>query len=195
MCLLLTRGFCLATLSQSPDRWSVEWWLSFWKFLPSPHRISGAHPEWPSGSWSSLLPRPFSPDLAGRPALGRVLVVRNLFHLRILPRHNPVSMLCRQSLQTHGLVVALICIVSCETLYRQVCDFPNHVQLISSVIAKGLNTEVNVIFQFFLFNVIYHTFQLLQSWYCIGGNQQIFEWGNFLMTQGAIVLASNFSTR
>ena len=30
----------------------------------------------------------------------------------------------------HGLVFALICTVSCETLYRQVCAFPNHVQSI-----------------------------------------------------------------
>ena len=28
------------------------------KFLPSPHRISGAQQEWPSGSFSPLLPRP-----------------------------------------------------------------------------------------------------------------------------------------
>ena len=65
----------------------LRWWLSFWKFLPSPHRISGAQPELPSGSWSPLLPRPFSPDcsvLARRPVLGRILVVPNFFHLRIM---------------------------------------------------------------------------------------------------------------
>ena len=97
-------------------------------------------------------PSPPIAQFAGWPALGRVLVVPNFFHLRIMeatvllgtfnaaeffvafprsvPRHNPVSELCRQFLQPHGLVFALICIVSCETLYRQVCAFPNHVQSI-----------------------------------------------------------------
>ena len=31
---------------------------------------------------------------------------------------------------SYGLVFALICIVRCETLYRQVSTFPNHVQSI-----------------------------------------------------------------
>jgi hypothetical protein len=70
--------------------------------------------------------------------------------------------------------------VNCGTLYRQVCAFPNHVQSIgfatcglqsscrnilrmingntmhlssiSSLIAKGLNTYVNKVFLFFIFN-------------------------------------------
>ena len=55
----------------------LQWWLSSLKFFLSPHRISGALPEWPSGSWSPLLPRPFSRDFSvWRPALGRVLVVQ-----------------------------------------------------------------------------------------------------------------------
>lgn len=29
-------------------------------FLPSPHRITGAQPEWPLGSWTCLLPRSLS---------------------------------------------------------------------------------------------------------------------------------------
>ncbi len=66
-------------------------------------------------------------SLAGRPALGRVLVVPNIFHLRIteatvllgtfsaaeiiafprsVPQYNPVSELCRQFLWLHGLVFA-----------------------------------------------------------------------------------------
>ena len=36
---------------------------------------------------------------------------------RFVPRPNPVSELHSQFLQPHGLVFALICIVSCETLY------------------------------------------------------------------------------
>ena len=35
-----------------------------------------------------------------------------------------------KAFRPHGLVFALICIVSCDTLYRQVCAFPNHVQSI-----------------------------------------------------------------
>ena len=49
---------------------------------------------------------------------------------RSVSRHNPVSDLCRQYLRPHGLVFALIFIVSCETLYRQVCAFPHHLQSI-----------------------------------------------------------------
>jgi hypothetical protein len=46
---------------------------------------------------------------------------------RSVPLHNPVSELYRQFLRPHALVFALI---NCETLYRQVCAFPNHVQSI-----------------------------------------------------------------
>jgi hypothetical protein len=67
-------------------------------------------------------------SLAGQPALGRLLVVTNVFHLRIMeatvflrtcfryclvpfprsvPQHNPVSELYGQFLQLHGLVFAL----------------------------------------------------------------------------------------
>ena len=101
----------------------------------------------------ALLPRFLS--LVRRPALGRVLVVPNFFHLRMMeaavllgtfnaadrfwcpssmprpmPQHNPVSELYRQFLQPHGLVFALPCTVTSGTLYRQVCAFPNHVQSI-----------------------------------------------------------------
>ena len=83
--------------------------------------FSGAQPEWPSGSWSPLLSRLFFPDCS---ALGRVLVVPDFYYLRIMeataecffvafprsvPQHNPVSELCRQFFQTHGLAFALIC--------------------------------------------------------------------------------------
>ena len=98
----------------------------------------------------ALIPRMLS--LARWPALGRVLVVLNLFHLwmeatvflgtyqccriilvpfpRHVPRHNPVSKLYGQFLRPHGLVFALTCTVNGGTLYRQVCAFPNHVQSI-----------------------------------------------------------------
>ena len=29
----------------------LQWWLSFWKFLPCRQRISGAQPAWTSGLW------------------------------------------------------------------------------------------------------------------------------------------------
>jgi hypothetical protein len=98
----------------------------------------------------ALLPRLLC--LAGRPALGRVLVVPNVFHLgmmeatvhgdlqccrhflspfpRSMPRRNPVSELYGQFLRPHGLVVSLTCTVNCGTLYRLVWSFPNHVQSI-----------------------------------------------------------------
>ena len=75
---------------------------------------------------------------------------------------------------TLGWVFTLICMVSCETLYRPYMRFSKscpinwiyhrwtpikmikrngrHLSEISSVIAKGLNTYVNVIFQLFPFN-------------------------------------------
>ena len=87
----------------------------------------------------ALLPRLLS--LAWRPALGRVLVVPNFFHLRMMeatvflvtcrhvlvpfprsvPQHNPVSELIEQFLRPHSLVFALTSTVNCGTLYRQVC--------------------------------------------------------------------------
>ena len=96
----------------------------------------------------ALLPRLLS--LARRPLLGRVLVVPNFFHLRMmeatvfLGTFNAAYIFCypspdlcldtilsepyRQFLRPHGLVFALTCTVNCGTLYRQVCAFPNHVQ-------------------------------------------------------------------
>ena len=99
----------------------------------------------------ALLPRLLS--LAGRTALGRVLVVPNFIHLRMMeatvflgtfngsdfflvafprsvPRDFPVSELYGQFLRPHGLFFALACTVNCGTLYRQVCAFPNHVKSI-----------------------------------------------------------------
>ena len=128
----------------------LQWSLSFWKLPISSQDL------WSSARVTigflvtfhtkSLLPRLLS--LAGRPAPGRVLVVPNLLCYYIMeaivllgtfnaafprsvPRPNPVSELWGQFLRPHGLVFfALTCIVSCETLYRQVCAFPNHVQSI-----------------------------------------------------------------
>ncbi len=81
-------------------------------------------------------------SLARRPALGRVPVVPNVFHLwmrkvsvlwdlqcpRSVPRYNLVSEVYRQFLGLHGLVCSLTCTVNCGTLYREVCAFQNHVQ-------------------------------------------------------------------
>ena len=90
-------------------------------------------------------------SLAGQPALGRVLVATNFFHLRMMfcvlvdlhccrnvlvpfprfvPRHNPVLELYGQFLRSHGLFLSLTCTINCGTLYRQVCAFQNHVQSI-----------------------------------------------------------------
>ena len=51
---------------------------------------------------------------------------------RSVTRNNPVLELYGQFLQPHVLVFALTCTVNCRTLYRQVCAFLNHVQLIES---------------------------------------------------------------
>jgi hypothetical protein len=96
----------------------------------------------------ALFPRLCSLD--GLPALGRVLVVPNFFHLRMtrplcywgLSMLQKVfgtltqicastqSWLYRQFLQPRRLFFPLTCTVNCGTLYRQVCAFPNHVQSI-----------------------------------------------------------------
>jgi hypothetical protein len=64
----------------------LQRWLSFCKFIPSPQLNSGALLEWPSGSWSPPWPRPFSPNWAVWPGgqLKKVLVVPNVFHLRMM---------------------------------------------------------------------------------------------------------------
>jgi hypothetical protein len=99
----------------------------------------------------ALLPRLLS--LVGQPALGRVLVIPNFFHLRMIEATvflgnfnaadifwypSPdicldtilLSELYEQFLQPHGLVFALTYTVNCGILYRQVCAFQNHVQSI-----------------------------------------------------------------
>ena len=89
----------------------------------------------------ALLPRLLS--LAGRPALGKVLVVANFFHLRMmeatvfmgpsmfqkcfgtLPHICTSTQSCLGALRTihrpHGLVFAMTCTVNCGTFYSQVC--------------------------------------------------------------------------
>ena len=80
-------------------------------------------------------------SLAGRPALGRVLVIPNFFYSFI--RWRPLcswglsmlhtffgTLLYRQFLRPHGLFFALTYTVNCGTVYRPVCAFPNHVQSI-----------------------------------------------------------------
>jgi hypothetical protein len=99
---------------------------------------------------NALLPLLLS--FAGQPALGRVLVVPNFFHLRMIdstvfldlkycinilvpslrsvPRQYPVSELYGQFLRPHGLVFPLTCTVNCGALNRHVCAFLDHVQSI-----------------------------------------------------------------
>ena len=59
---------------------------------------------------------------------------------RSVPRHNPVSELYGYFLQPHGLAFSLTCTVKCETLYRQVCAFPNHVHSIECT-TSGLQSN------------------------------------------------------
>uniref|UniRef100_A0A4W5PYA2 Tyrosine-protein kinase n=1 Tax=Hucho hucho TaxID=62062 RepID=A0A4W5PYA2_9TELE len=64
----------------------LQRWLTFWKVLPSPQRNYGALSVTigflVNSLTKALLPRLLS--LAGRPALGRVFVFPNFFHLRML---------------------------------------------------------------------------------------------------------------
>ena len=65
----------------------LQRWLSFWKVLLSPQRNAGALTRVTIGLFvtsltKALLPRSLSLD--GRLALGRVLVVPNVFHLRMM---------------------------------------------------------------------------------------------------------------
>lgn len=79
-------------------------------------------------------------------ALGRVLVVANLYYYMnnggncahwdrqccrnvSVPQWNLVSEVYRQVLGLYGFVCALTYSVNYGTIYRQVCAFPNHVQL------------------------------------------------------------------
>ncbi len=54
---------CLALRShKAPTGGGLQWWLTFYNFLPSPECISGAQPQWSFGSSLPLSPRLFSPD-------------------------------------------------------------------------------------------------------------------------------------
>ena len=129
----------------------LQRWLSFWKFLPSPHRISGAEPEWPSGSWSPLLPRPLSRDCSGgrvassrkSPGCSKLLPFKNygdhcaLGNLQYSRMFCSLPHICASTQSSlwalpavpsfSWLFVALICIESCETLYRQ-SHYIKHIQ-------------------------------------------------------------------
>ena len=134
-------------------------WLSFLKVLPSPQRNSAAVRVTIGFLLISLTKALLHLllSLAGQPALGRVLVVPNFFHLRMMeatvlgdlqccrnvlipfprsmPQHNLVLGLYGQLLRHHGLVFALTCTVNCVTLYRQACN-PNP-ELIFESHSKG----------------------------------------------------------
>ena len=114
----------------------------------------------------ALLPRLLSLDWWS--ALGRVLVVSNLFLLRMMEAtvclgnfnaaefvwypsldmclsiHNPVSELYGQFLRPHGLYFALTCTVNCGRLYRQVCAVQNHVQSIEFTTAGLQSSSRNI---------------------------------------------------
>ena len=130
--------------------------------------------------------------MEGTVLLGTVNAAELFCSPRSVPRNTILSVQAVPS-SFDLMAFALICIVSCETLDRQVCAFPNHVQsiefttgghqsmcrniskmirrngwhqrYISNVIAKGLNTFVNVIFKFFLFNKFSKNVKIL-FWLC-----------------------------
>ncbi len=60
----LHAGFsCVGPLChKAPTGGGLQWWLTFYNFLPSPECISGAQPQWSLGSSLPLSPRLFSPD-------------------------------------------------------------------------------------------------------------------------------------
>ena len=87
MCLLLRSGFRLATLPYRPD-----WWIAAEMVVLLEGSPLSTEERWSSDRVTigflvtsltkALLPRSLSLD--GRPALGRVLVVLNFFHLRMM---------------------------------------------------------------------------------------------------------------
>ena len=87
MCLLLRSGFRLATLPYRPD-----WWIAAEMVVLLEGSPLSTEELWSSDRVTigflvtsltkALLPRLLSLD--GRPALGRVLVVPNFFHLRMM---------------------------------------------------------------------------------------------------------------
>ena len=114
----------------------------------------------------------------GHCVLGDLQCCRNVLvpFPRFVSQPNPVSELNRQFLRPHGLVFALTCTVNCGTSCRRVCISKScpinwittgglqssrrnismmfngsmmHLSSISSLIAKGLNTYVNKVFQLF----------------------------------------------
>ncbi len=138
---------------KAPTGGGLQWWLTFYNFLPSPECISGAQPQWSLGSSLPLSPRLFSPiaqfgrtassrkgsgrpkrlpfkDYGGDCALRKLKCSRiffcNLGQICALPQF------CLWALQavplTSWFSFALTCTVSCKVLYRQVCGFPNQVQ-------------------------------------------------------------------
>ena len=75
---------------------------------------------------SKLLP--FKNDGGHPSCLGSSMLQKFFCTPRSVSRHNPVSGLYGQLRRPHDLNFALTCTVNGGTLYRQVCDFPNHVQ-------------------------------------------------------------------
>ncbi len=59
----LHAGFsCVGPLChKAPTGGGLQWWLTFYNFLPSPECISGAQPQWSLGSSLPLSPRLFPP--------------------------------------------------------------------------------------------------------------------------------------
>ena len=124
----------------NPKSVVLQWCCSSRSFSHPRHGISGAQPDWPLGSWSPLFTRPFSPDCSVWPGSQLYELWRALCSWEPSMQHNFILQhspdLC-QSLSSvgstfnlMGFVFALICVLSCETLYRKACDFPNHVQSI-----------------------------------------------------------------
>ena len=87
MCLLLRSGFHLATLPYWPDCWIAAEMVVLLEGSPLSTKERWSYDRVTIGFLvtsltKALLPRSLSLD--GRPALGRVLVVLNFFHLRMM---------------------------------------------------------------------------------------------------------------
>ncbi len=118
MCLALRRGFAGPLCHKAPTGGGLQWWLTFYNFLPSPECISGAQPQWSLGSSPPIAqfgrtassrkgsgrPKrlPFK-DYGGHCALRNLKCSRIFFVTlaRSVPCHNSVSELFRQFLWPH----------------------------------------------------------------------------------------------
>ena len=135
----------------SAFRWKK--WVSFHQLFVQladsyQYCYAGALSEWPSGSWSPPWLRlfyPYQSERTGGPALGKVLVVPNFFHLLMM-----------ETTMLNGIFSAaaifLFCGLQsgCRNFWRMISGNRIHLSSLLRVMANAVNTYATVLFLFFL---------------------------------------------